>query len=274
MTFKEALERCSQEKLIELAVDRYEPKEKLDTFKSAYSAILRQLLELGEPEADKKLNGVHLVFEETGFDYDLDKGLEKWKQVNTSYYDFENKAYMALDFTPFDSWLYAPISSISLAMLDIHTCVFALLKDMLFYTNIYGALDTTKPLETDTKEALDEVKSRLDEIESGKVTPVGNPAVPDADQFDMNEFSNAFLKALYPEEPDDVIEAIKKLDEFTAFLELDVSSAAQNVVLGGKPNEIAQPTEDVIEAFNFLEEYRLETGRTNEKTTLIEVLNR
>lgn len=281
MTFREAIVKADREKLIELAIAHYEPSSP-DDFREAFNAELDRLLEIdiSDLPENEKLNGVLLVYDEVGTEYDLDKGFSKWEQINCSYYDFDANSTMSIEFSPFRMWLRLPISRKSLDSHPLEIIVCELLTDMLFYTNIYDAADSSKPLDGDTQGAFEEVVSRLEDIESGMVYPSnaelteGQSALPGAEEAKKSPEAlvHDIMKVIYPGLPDDIYDALQIITTFSALRDASYSIMAYNDALGNEKTELHQPDAKTIEAFDKLEAYRLSTGRTMKTTTLLEVL--
>lgn len=281
MTFREAIVKADREKLIELVIAHYNPSNPED-FKEAFSTVLGRLLEIdiSDLPENEKLNGVFLVYDEVGTEYDLDKGFSKWEQINCSYYDFDANSTMSIEFSPFRMWLRLPISRKSLDSHPLETVVCELLTDMLFYTSIYDAADSSKPLDGGTHEAFEEVVSRLKDVESNMADlsnttlSEGQCALPGVVEPEKSPESlvHDIMKIIYPGLPDDIYEALQTMTMFSALRDASYSIMAYNDALGNEKTELHQPDSKTIEAFDKLEAYRLSTGRTMQTTTLLEVL--
>ena len=281
MTFREALEKSDRNKLIELVMDHYDPKHPND-FQEAVGVMIERLLEIdisNLPEKEK-LNGVLLVCDEVGTEYDLDKGFSKWEQIICSYYDYDKAMTMSIEFSPFRMWLPLPIARYTLDHFPLEVVTMTILTDMLFYTNIYDAADSSKPLDGDTQDAFKEVVSRLEDIESGMVClsnanlTEGQSALPGAEEAKKSPETlvHDIMEIIYPGLPDDIYDAMEKMTMFTAMRDASYSTRSYNQAVVKEPSELFAPSAEVIEAYDKLEAYRLATGRTKEITKLLEML--
>ena len=281
MTFREAIVKADREKLIELAIAHYNPSSP-DVFREAFSTELDRLLEIDIsdlPESEK-LNGVLLVYDVVDIEYDLDKGFSKWEHIDCSYYDFDENSMMSIEFSPFRMWLRLPISQKSLDSYPLEIIVCELLTDMLFYTSIYDAADRSKPLDSGTQDAFEEVLSRLKDIKSNVADlseaklSEGHCALPGVVEPEKSSESvvQDIMKIIYPGLPDDIYDALQTMTTFSALRDASYSIMAYNDALGNEKTELHQPDAKTIEAFDKLEAYRLSTGITMQTTTLLEVL--
>lgn len=260
MKFYDALNRCNKDRLVENAIRNYKPEpEMVEHFERAYRILLRKLLDIVPEFVDgERFNGAFVVQESYQFTYEVEScGPRKEIYLSSEYFDFDDNTNVGLDFVPFRAWLNIGIWPTTLDQYPLETIVSLILQDMLFYTNIYTALQDV-PLEDDTQKAFDETKERYEQF-----TTAPKNAYTPGEKVDLNELLNSMIRAMYTEIPKDLVQEVRIFTTFLSSYESYINTEAMHRAVGRHFTAIPKPTvtEDVQRAYDRCEAYRRSTGK-------------